>query len=54
MKVSKERSWTEKVAKKAIQVSFLDELLEWPPKCMLFDYQPKRPNDPSTPASKEE
>ena len=43
MKTEKNVSQAQKLMKKAIQVSFGSSLLEWPPHCYLFDYQPHRP-----------
>lgn len=37
---------SQKLIKKIIRVSFMGELLEWPPRCYTFDYQPLRPNKP--------
>ncbi len=46
MKTEKKASYAQKVMKKAIQVSLGSTLLEWPPHCYLFDYQPHRPEKP--------
>lgn len=43
MKTEKSISFSEKVMKKAIQTSLQSVLLEWPPRCYFFDYQPHRP-----------
>lgn len=46
MKNEKNESLSQKVMKKAIQVSIGSTLLEWPPICLTFDYQPHRPEKP--------
>src|SRR5699024_12569895 len=39
MQVEKNTSFSQKVMKKAIQLSVGSTLLEWPPFCLTFDYQ---------------
>ena len=46
MKTEKSISFSEKVMRKAIQTSLQSVLLEWPPRCYFFDYQPHRPEKP--------
>lgn len=46
MKTEKQISIPQKLMKKAIQVSLSSVLVEWPPHCYLFDYQPHRPEKP--------
>lgn len=46
MKIEENASLSQKVMKKAIQVSLGSMLLEWPPHCYFFDYQPYRPEKP--------
>lgn len=46
MQVEKNTSFSQKVMKKAIQLSVGSTLLEWPPFCLTFDYQPHRPEKP--------
>lgn len=44
MKNKKMEPLSQKVMKKVIQVTVGSTLLEWPPICLTFDYQPYRPN----------
>lgn len=46
MKTEKQILISQKLMKKAIQVSLGSVLVEWPPHCYLFDYQPHRPEKP--------